>query len=40
MGHTLVTRFKSSDYEQIRKLMERIGGEDSNKIPLGETAIA
>ena len=35
MGHTLVTRFKLSDYEQIRKLMERIGGEDSNKIPFG-----
>ena len=35
MGHTLVTRFGSSDYEQIRKLMERIGGENTNKIPFG-----
>ena len=35
MGHTLVTRFEESDYEQIRKLMKSIGGVDSNKIPFG-----
>ena len=35
MGHTLVTRFDNSDYDRIRELMKRIGGEDSNKIPFG-----
>ena len=35
MGHTLVTRFENSDYDRIRELMKRIGGEESNKIPFG-----